>query len=339
MKSADKKLKRRYGQAICDFINAKDTYKALLTYLGHIRVIRDFSASFKEQAAEKFRSIKAYDSLNSQEKELVWLLISLKDLSHSFVSGCSNFGIDVNYSIEYPYVLYYPDFTFTEVGPEPGEPETVHLDLFVEKFQNEIGDASDITKFIQLIEKIKKAHNDIEKLRSHVGEEKSKYLGDNLTEFKKIISFLNKIEALQKGYQWVLEGILSGKKFEDIKGFNSIVYRYNWVPKDRLILTRANEFLFESTFKEADYFTDRSFFCTFLISRIKANLAFFLIEFLREQDNQKFVRKCTRCDNYFIGKTLRFQKYCSPECKDLFHRDNRKKTKYHTHYMRKYPRR
>ena len=55
----------------------------------------------------------------------------------------------------------------------------------------------------------------------------------------------------------------------------------------------------------------------------------------------KKLKMCDRCNKFKIGKRVPVMgqnKFCSDECKDLFHREKRKEEKYHTKYMREYPR-
>lgn len=68
-------------------------------------------------------------------------------------------------------------------------------------------------------------------------------------------------------------------------------------------------------------------------------IAFCLFEFFRDENNQKYLKKCANCHKFFLRKTLRDEKtenrFCSPKCKRDFHNQLNIESGKHAEYKRK----
>ncbi len=332
---ADKDLKKRYGKAICDFVNAKNPVDALLTYLDNIQKIMGFSESFKKDACAKLPKLSHFHKLTAEEKEIVhsreemeWSIERFMQTSHS------TFGVEVK-EINFPNVLYLPHSNKTE---EP-DFKSIHLDGFVETFED--GYVHEYKKKPELrgfSKRIKLNQGKIKKLKLSMQESRIEYLESKALEFGVSGSWYKRSGAFQIVMCGILQRLLEGRGFNEDKAFGLILSVYNKFAKKRTTVSLDEEgkgLIKRPILNEINYFTPSLHNPRLTgLTRMNKDLRFFLVEFLLEPENHKYLKKCEWCEQFYIAEKLNKRKFCSGKCKSHLHNQRRIESGAHARYKR-----
>lgn len=73
---------RKFGNFVCDFINAKTTDEACFKHLENMSELLSFQHTFLERVKDLFPSLNLLNSLPEAEKELLKLIQDEKDIKH-----------------------------------------------------------------------------------------------------------------------------------------------------------------------------------------------------------------------------------------------------------------
>jgi hypothetical protein len=152
-------------------------------------------------------------------------------------------------------------------------------------------------------------------------------------------------ECNQKYVQYVADEIISQTAFSEIVGLSNFLALGRQVFRSGFSIGKTTDGLRENIIEQIIYdpFNQMLSFGIFLGSAVSYSLGSFLTRLDSKKKHPLYLRlkKCCFCGKFKIGERIVKQSqksFCSQECKDLYHREIRKRTKYHTEYMRKYPR-
>jgi hypothetical protein len=174
------------------------------------------------------------------------------------------------------------------------------------------------------------------------GVEKINALGKKQFEGK---NRLKCYQCDQQYVQYILNEIVKGTKFSQIVGFTNFITNGRFLFRSGLTIQKtSNSNLFNEVIKEEiiyDPLNQLLFFGMFLGAVISYILGNFLTKWDSKKKNPLFFRfkKCVHCGNFKIGDRITprgANTFCSNKCRDLFHREIRKQSKYHTEYMKEY---
>lgn len=151
-------------------------------------------------------------------------------------------------------------------------------------------------------------------------------------------------ECDQLFFRHMLDGIVKGKEYFEIDELPNLLMNANHHFNKRvLIVSSSSDSPFKETLQEKIIYipiftpggnNKLSFRNIFLWDIV----AYSLCGFLFKNDRRK-LKKCDWCSKFAVGKRLKVEgknSFCSTNCKEAFHRDRRKKEKYHTRYMKEY---
>jgi len=165
---------------------------------------------------------------------------------------------------------------------------------------------------------------------------------------KKQFEGKNRIKCYQCDQQYVryiLNEILKGTSFSKIAGFTNFITNGRLLFRSGLVVQKArkNKLFNEIIEKEIIYdpLSQLLSLGIFIGAVVSYSLGNFLVKWDSRKKNPLFLRlkKCVHCGNFKIGNRITPREantFCSIKCRDLFHREVRKESKYHTEYMREY---
>ncbi|MDY6986959.1 MAG: hypothetical protein SWQ30_02785 [Thermodesulfobacteriota bacterium] len=332
-KRDDKKRLRAYGRAVCDFANAKTIDEACFRHFTNVQRILGFSPDFAEQARRAFPTLDLPD---------VFLLISdldllaLYDRQRRIMLDLRDLLKDTGYEIEEydgerkklwvaPFYIEPGDF---KSGDSPTRShygyECMTLTGLALAVKDKLGPGL-LERVLGKIDSLMTLQKEISAAESSLPKSHIKELEILCTKHPRLVTMQGSLLEYHKYLREVLNSITGGVSFDGIPVLSTFLKAYNPSPRARLVPS-------EQGLAEAPWIDEKDYLAINSPdkwkTRIKHDLAFFLVEFLKFPPNRECVIKCHECGNYAIHERRRSarsdHRFCSDKCRMAYH-NNRKR--------------
>ena len=301
------KQQRLYGKLVVDFANAKSSDEACFKTLANMQETFGFSEKFEEKVRKIFPTIvgRSLDEIPQLRKEESKIVDSIRDDLWDFHSH-----ILKDYD-RMKQILMVKKLDF-EVDPDEGMLEDTVED-FGELYE------------IKINQPEKEYDPTLIKIEPLLNTWKRMYLFWNHDDIENIISRINSI----------LEEILIKKNLYHNTYFTNLISRYN-VSKYTMVEIDQTGSITKKPYFEETYFLNSELWEKPNWGKLfEEIISYCLLEFLLADENTNYLHMCQNCDNYFIGKTLRAQKFCDDKCRLGHHNRRRIESGEHAAYKRK----
>lgn len=320
------KQDRGYGRLVVDFVNPETTDEVGMKYFQNIQKVFGFASGFIDKAKVQFPTFdNFYNLMNDVEKQCFELI--LKKV---------NIELDILVAIHGDF-LYYDIYSKKirigeSVTPHSKDGlcigKTVHrekdvsvkkLKEMIEKGRTDAGyklTKTDALKKLPLLEKMS------EKILTLKGISRKRYY--EIMEYEEYYRNLNiehwNIQNTQKLLKKLLNDIIQGDSLPDNKIIKKILLIYNKIPKAKVIVSNTGMIKDSSPFSE-DFFIDRKNRSVYEYTSQVYDwpISYCLVEYLRDQRNIEYLKKCGQCSCFFIAKDPRRQFCYEPKkCKTTY---------------------
>ena len=192
-------------------------------------------------------------------------------------------------------------------------PVTIKIDAIRAEIENLLGPvaAGQISNLISV------AH-EIEELIERLGEAKYEILQQLAEEQREIFDFHKKLAAIQSDCRDTLRMVIEGRSFHNIPALNGFLEIYNNVRPHRLIIGDRNRLIPVFPIDEEDYAAANGI--QGWLDALQKLVAYCLVEFLKIENNRKYLKNCTACHRYYVARQPKTQKFCTPACRLNRHR-------------------
>ena len=333
-------LEKKWGQFFIDFVNADTSENAVLSYFTNLQRHFSFSDDFGNLVKNLYPSINVIAGLLGRaDKTLLELILKkngiLNRLNEQFKS--------INYAIEnYDPFSGNISLVSLEWNRESGVniPAGDHIGV-----DDTDGGFLETLKLLGLsivdgpvIIKLNAVKNEIEALlgphavghlnqlinigcviaesSAVVDQDRYNELHLLAQEHREVVNFHSQIEGIQIDCKQILEMILEGRPYGQIPNFDYYLELFNNAGSHRLTIIGASRLLPVPLFEEDRYLEIRE--VEAWLHEILNAMAYCLIEFLKTGKNKNFLKKCLNCQQYFIARQPKTQKFCKTACRLSF---------------------
>jgi hypothetical protein len=136
-------------------------------------------------------------------------------------------------------------------------------------------------------------------------------------EHHEVVNFHCQIEGIQMDYRQMLALVIEGRPYSQIPNFDHYLELFNNIGSHRIVINGGNRLMPVSLFEENRYLAIRE--VNAWLHEISNAMAYCLIEFLKTAKSKNYLKKCHTCQQYFIAKQPRTQKFCKKECRLNYH--------------------
>jgi hypothetical protein len=143
-------------------------------------------------------------------------------------------------------------------------------------------------------------------------------------------------ECNQLAFVETLKDIVTGKGYDNVKGFHDILAQKKILQQETVITKNNNNLFLKEVFVwRPDMPTGFSGKCSksAFHDSIRCFVANSLLSFLMNDDRRK-LKTCQECKKFYCVKTLHKSKYCSTTCRLAYHNRIRKESGEHARYKR-----
>jgi hypothetical protein len=311
---------RKIGEVVTDFANAKDTDEACLKHFGNIQHVLTFSPDFVQRIGDVFPWTAPFTSLSAGERELMELIYSEQMTKHEINKWLGVLCLRLEDCDPEQDTLLIEQYRF-EGGMSEGEPDidvrvdgqfSYRIDEFKAEFQDEIGSGLRPDTF-DGINALMDIARRIEEMTAALTSDRVKELYGLASMYHLVMMHHDQMVKIQDEFRGVLELISQGKPYHEIPSLPRLVGIYNGLPKSKMVLSEEDSFIEAAPINENDYFKIEGLHDW--LKRIGADLTYCLVEFVRGEDSRRYMKKCYECQEYFISRTKREQKFCSGKCR------------------------
>jgi len=320
---------RLYGQLLVDFANAVSTDEAGLKYFENIRKVFGFTDYFVVQAKDNFQTLKAFNALlkSKSEKCCFDFILKKADIEREIESPISGDSLE--------YDVYSKSFHFrelevpsTEDGICIGYDKYTNKKLSVKKLREIIlsDHANPIFKLRQedvskLILALETLAVQIRALKD-ISAERYKEISGLLPRYRNMMFEHGFIKKWQADLKSLLDQIVYPDPIIMNPYLDNIICMYNKIPKAEVFLSSDGTLKEEAPFKEDLLLNRENSFDTLLI--YDGPISYCVIEFLKDNGNVEYLKKCRFCNHFFIAEDSRREFCYEPkECKKLFYNKDR----------------
>ncbi len=319
------KQDRGCGRLVVDFVNPETTDEVGLKYFQNIQKVFGFTSGFIDKAKVQFPTIDNFNNLmNDVEKQCFQLILNKIDIELEIMAAIH--GVFLYYDIYSKKIRIGESFThYSKDGLCFGKTDhkekiisVKKLKEMIEKGPTEAGSKlkkTDALKNLPILEKTS------EKILALKGISKKRYY--EILEYKEYYRNLNmehwKIQNIQKLLKILLNDIIHGNSLSDSNILKKILLKYNQIPKVKVIISNEGTIQDSSPFSE-DFFIDRKNRSVYEYTSQVYDwpISYCLVEYLRDQKNLDYLKKCGQCNCFFIAKDTRRQFCYEPKkCKKI----------------------
>jgi hypothetical protein len=329
---------RAHGQIIVDFANAKNSDEACFTYFQNIKNFLDFSPNFDEQIKKNFPCKSSFiESFNEDEMELLELYLKqklkIRSLNTQFqmighiLEGCDS------QNDKLLLLRCYPEGDLAngeiDVSVRYEGPYAYSCEELMEEIEGSLH--PDVPKHINELMKIGQS---IHGLRSKIPENRFKEIYGISKRYKKILDLHEKIKEIQNDYRNILEMIIEGAFLFEIPPLAQKFKTICDVSKMKTNLIAGRDRFEEIPLNdETNYIRNKNNRGWFI--ELQDEFVHWMVEFFRQRNNRKYLKKCAHCGNFFIAgridDRIKFCNECSPKSK----MSKEARRKYQQEYRRK----
>ncbi len=330
-------IEKQYGQFVIDFINADTTECAILSFLLNLQRQFSFSDDFCNLVKNLYPSINVIASLLGQSDQILLDLILKKN---GIINRLNDRFKIINYAVESynPFSgnisLISLDWNRGNNGSMPPDDEQGLSDSdggFLETLKLLGLSIVDGPVFIKLdavkneIEALlgQQAADDLNQLiaigcriaDSTAVTDRSRYEELNLLaeEHREVVEFHSQVEGIQIDCKQILEMVIDGQPYSQIPNFDHYLELFNNFGSHRMEINGDDCLMPVSLFEENQYLAIRD--VDAWLHEISKAMAYCLIKFLKNGNNRHYLKKCPTCQQYFIARQPRRQKFCQKACR------------------------
>lgn len=319
------KRDRIYGYLIVDFVNAKTTDEAGMKYFENIQKVFGFQSGFVNQARGQFPTYDHfYSSFNNVEKKCFELILDKRNIELGLLAAvhADFLHYDVHSKIIHICESVVPQSEEGLcIGKTKHKEKYISIKILREMIKKYRADID--YKFIK--ENALKALPTLEKVAAEIvalkGISKKRY--NEISKYEECYWNLNiehyHIQKVQQSLRKFLNDIIQGKSLSDNKILKKILLTYNQIPKAKLILSKDGAIKDVSPFNE-NFFLDRGnrHSHEYVSQVYDGPISYCFAEYLRDQRNVDYLKKCGQCNCFFIAKDTRRQFCYEPKrCKKI----------------------
>jgi hypothetical protein len=348
-----KKIEHRlYGVLLCHFANAQTSDDAGLKYLENIKRVFGFPDSLPSSITggvtqpdcNEFPTLKKFISRFSKTEKMIFDLIIKEKKILSEIDPVINNGEfrfkkydPLKETLQYEH-LYLHHAGYDDEGEPYADAEIDGTDDFTAE---DIGGMFDtlstyggslkreeiLARLLSNINNLMNVGKDIDKLRGAISEKAYRNIRD-LSEIyvDRILPEHQYITDLQNKLKIILDrvGVHSTNGSNEASGMlDDILTTYNEISKRNAHITKNGNIEIEPHPFRAEFFINR--FDTSPVHCLKEYytepLAYCLVEFLSKPQNQRYLRKCLICEDYYIAGSVAREVCCEKtECSKLYDR-------------------
>jgi hypothetical protein len=119
----------------------------------------------------------------------------------------------------------------------------------------------------------------------------------------------DRIQVEQKGVRKILDALIHDKPIKKTYGLSVYLEIYNEMPKYEIEIDQQDSFKERYQIRRSDYLKIN--LPLEWLDRITSDLAYCLVEFLRAEENKKYIGRCQNCEKPYIKSKLnKEQKFC-----------------------------
>jgi hypothetical protein len=357
-------VNKQLGQVLVDFANAPSSDDACRKHFSHMQTFMSFSPAFATQAEKATPLLSPFEPLPENEEffDLVRLEKGVKSEIEEQLEVVDLALAGINYENQY-LLLAEAHFEREEymLNGEPYKKVTFDQDLRVtyqdiQQFTineleaaigDEIGKALNYD-FFERLHELMKIGKDLAKMKGCLAD--TRLLDDFFVEgYLDALHFRREIEAHQGSLRRLLEHIICGERLVDNRYFLFLLDRYNSSLKKSALVIKDDCLIAESLpICESDYFfrgykKSRSDISLprepqktdafFSAKRISDDIAYCLIEFIRNDGGSLALFRICSCKNFFVASKADHRFKRCPKCtgkstmtkeqQRLYHRERR----------------
>ncbi len=304
---------RQFGKLVVDFVNAPTAEEAGSAFIRGAAAAFGFGHGFLDQALGRYPTLQLFeDALSAGDRGLVELLLEERRL----LSVVNNLPCNISlasYDCDEERVLtfkiqplepkwdnenpYEEDVVRVAVGTGGGK----WLDEVAEMFDDraplttEMDEVRErllacLAEYITLTDRILEIRRDIPPERTHEAQKMAAY-------HSRIQAEQDVLAELQERWRMILGEVLEAQDLSRDQTLLDLLLVYNMVNRRETAVSDDGA-LYEKPLFEPGYFTERSGLADEYYHNV---LVFAFIEFLKVAGNRKTLRKCARCDAFFIA--------------------------------------
>jgi len=319
------KQDRGYGRLVVDFVNPETTDEVGLKYFQNIQKVFGFTSGFMDKAKVQFPTFDNFNNLmNDVEKQCFQLILKKINIELEIMAAIP--GVFLYYDIYSKKIRIEESVTPHSrdglcIGKTDHKEKIISIKKLKEMIEKGRADAgyklkkTDALKNLPILEKMS------EKILAHKGISKERYY--EILKYEEYYRNLNiehwKIQNTQKILKKLLNDIIQGNSLSDSKILKKILLKYNQIPKAKVIISNEGTIQDSSPFSE-DFFIDRKNRSVYEYTSQVYDwpISYCLVEYLRDQRNIEYLKKCGQCGCFFIAKDPRRQ-FCNEpnNCKKI----------------------
>jgi hypothetical protein len=325
----ERKKLRSYGQLVCNFANAKTTDYACLNLFQDIQNIHELSSTFSKEIQGVFPSLTKKDlSLDDSEMQLIHIIQLQKKLKADIRRDLEKVGYDFDiYDPKERSVMIDPVYREGQdpIRGEPGvltyplDAEKLNLEEFKDRFRDE---------FVTLLPKnifermdlLMEVANTVEETISRIDAMRTQEIFALPEDDRGVLYLHAAVHKHQEDLREALNGIIGGEPLYRISLLATFLDAYNELPRAQMVSSR-DCFRDDLLISEEAYLSIEA--PEVWSTRIRDDLAFFLVEFLRHEENRRLIRRCAQCGGFSISE-MEYNpksglKFCNGTCRKAYH--------------------
>lgn len=307
------KKDQHFGKLVVDFVNAPTAEEAGTVFIRGAAEAFGFGHGFLDQALGRYPTLKLFeDALSAGDRGLVDQLLEERRLLSVINNLPCNISL-ASYDYDGEKVL---TFKIQPLEPKwdnenPYEEDVVRVAVGTgaEKWCEEVAEMFDdraplttemdevrerllacLAEYVALTDRILAIRRDIPPERTHEAQKMAAY-------YSRIQAEQEVLAELQERWRMILGEIMEAQDLPRNQTLLDLLLVYNRVNR-RETAVGDDGALYEKPLFEPGYFTERAGLADEYYHNV---LVFALIEFLKVAGNRKKLRKCTRCDAFFIA--------------------------------------
>jgi len=307
------KLDQLFGKLVVDFVNAPTAEEAGTEFIRGAAAAFGFGHGFLDQALGRYPTLQLFeDALSAGDRELVDLLLEERRLLSVINNLPCNISL-ASYDYDGERAL---TFKIQPLEPKWDNENPYEEDVFRvpvgaggRSWLGEVAEMFDdraplttemdevrerllacVDEYIALTDRILAIRQDIPPDRTHEAQKMAAY-------FSRIQAEQEVLAELQERWRMNLGEIMETQDLSRNQTLLDLLLVYNMVNRRETAISEDGA-LYEKPLFEESYFTERAGLADEYYHNV---LVFAFVEFLKVAGNRKKLRKCARCDAFFIA--------------------------------------
>ena len=311
------KRDRHFGQLVVDFANAPSPEQAGIVFIRGAAKAFGYGSGFLEKALDRYPTLKRFhDALPGDDRKLVDLLLEERKL----LSVVNNLPCNISLaSYDYDGTRGLT-FKIQPLEPKWDSENPYEEDVF--RVAVEAGGTAWLGEVAEMFDDRAPLTQEMDEVKERLLSCMEEYvaLGERILEIRRAIpaektheaqqwaAYFSRIQAEQEvlaelleRWRMILHDIIASKDLCRNQTLQDLLVVYNEINR-REIAAAADGTLYEKPLFEERYFTERAGLADEYYHNV---LVFAFIEFLKGYGNRERLRRCDKCEAFFIGEPAR----------------------------------